>query len=140
MAQLEPRNLIDIANLDDKTSKLRTDYPLYLYKPIDRVNEQELVNPADSRINPNLSKKSTMQVGGLKGVGLGTTECKAVISLEKERYAPGEKIKVHFDVDNSTCRKAVKNFKIKLKRIIHIFNGLKSHDKPLLTDEELISS
>ena len=58
--------------------------------------------------------------------------------MEKERYAPGEKIKVHFDVDNSKCRKAVKSFKIKLKRTIHIFNGLKSHDKPLLTDEEEI--
>ena len=55
MAQLEPRNLIDIANIDDKTSKLRTDYPLYLYKPIDSVNERELVNHAGSRINPNLT-------------------------------------------------------------------------------------
>ena len=55
VAQLEPRNPKDFANLEDKTSKLRTDYPLYLYKPIDSVNERELVNHAGSRINPNLT-------------------------------------------------------------------------------------
>ena len=82
-----------------------------------------------------------MKIGGLKlGKKFLASESKAVISLEKESYAPGEKIKVHFDVDNSKCRKAVKNFKIKLKKIIHIFNGLKSHDKPLFTDEKLISA
>jgi len=37
VAQLEPCNLKDFANLEDKTSKLRTDYPLYFYKPLDSV-------------------------------------------------------------------------------------------------------
>ncbi len=134
VAQMEPRNAIDFANLADKTSMLRTDYALYLYKPIDSVEEHKLGNPAGSGINPNLTKTLTMKVGGIGG--LGASEASSVISLEKERFAPGEKIKIHFDVDNTKCKKAVKNFKVKLKRTIHCLSGRKGVGKPLLTDEE----
>ena len=44
-AQLEPRSPTFYANLQDKTSMLRTDYALYLYKPL-MIEEQKLGHPA----------------------------------------------------------------------------------------------
>ena len=38
------------------------------------------------------------------------------ITLEKDLYWPGEDIVVRIDCDNSKCSKAVKNFKVKLRR------------------------
>ena len=81
VAQLEPRNPIDFADLEGKTSRLRTDYPLYLYKPIDSDVDNEQGNSEGIGKNSDLTKKLTMQVGGLKGVG--ASESKVVISLEK---------------------------------------------------------
>ena len=135
VAQMEPRHAIDFANLEDKTSLLRTDYAIYLWKPHNTVEENKLGNPSGG-INPNLTKTLTMKVGGIGG--LGASESSSVISLEKERFAPGEMIRVHFDVDNTKCKKAVKNFKIKLKRTIHCLSGRKGVAKPLLTEEEWI--
>lgn len=52
-----------------------------------------------------------MKIGGI--AGLGSSEAKSLISLDKLRFTPGEKIKVHIDMDNSACKKPVKSFKIK---------------------------
>ncbi len=41
---MEPRNPTDFADLSDKTSVLRTDYALYLYKPL-HAEEQKLGHP-----------------------------------------------------------------------------------------------
>ena len=38
------------------------------------------------------------------------------ITLAKDQYYPGEEIVVHIDCDNTKCAKAVKNFKVKLRR------------------------
>ena len=54
---------------------------------------------------------------------MGASEAKAVIKLEKLRFEPGEKIKVLITMDNSSCRKPVKSFKIKLRRRIQCFAG-----------------
>ena len=65
-------------------------------------------------MNGNLSRTLTSKIGGI--AGLGSSEAKSVISLEKTRFFPGEKIKVKFDMDNSRCKKPVKSFRIKLSR------------------------
>ena len=79
-----------------------------------------------------------MKVGGV--AGLGSSESKCVISLDKQRFTPGEKIRVHFELDNTDCKKPVKNFKIKLVRKIQCFSGKKGAGAgvPLLTNQEYI--
>lgn len=61
-----------------------------------------------------------MKVGGL---GLLTSEAKAKIWLEKKKFHPGETARIHVNVDNTKCKKAVQKFKTKLKRKITVFNG-----------------
>lgn len=78
----------------------------------------------------------TSQVGGI--AGFGGSESKSVISLAKKTFAPGEKIMVTVDHDNSSCKKAVKSFKIKLMRKINCLSGKKGVGKPLLTNEEYL--
>lgn len=113
---------------------LRTDYALYLYRP-NVAEESKLGNPSGN-IDETLSKTLTMQIGGI--AGLGSSEAKSVISLEKHRFAPGEKIKVMIDCDNTQCKKPVKSYKIKLMRKISCLSGKKGVGKPLLTNEEYI--
>ena len=55
-------------------------------------------------------------MGGL--AGLGSSEAKAEISLLKKTFAVGEVMQVNVLMDNSKCKKAVKSFKIKLRRHI----------------------
>ena len=86
--------------------------------------------------DPNLTKTLVSKIGGL--AGLGASEAKSVITLDKLRFVPGEKIKVHIDMDNSTCKKAVKSYKIKLQRKISCMSGKKGNAKPLLTNEEYL--
>jgi len=135
---MEPRNPVNYADLSDKTSMLRTDYALYLYRPLHPIEEQKLGHPMGSITpgtgNPDLTQSFTSKVGGI--AGLGSSEATSVISLNTERYAPGEKIKINVDIDNSKCKKAVKNYKIKLKRIITCLSGRKGVSKPLLKEEE----
>ena len=88
-AQLEPRKVEDFANMADKVSKLRTDYALYLYAPHKKEEESKLGNPTGLK-NESLSKSVTSKVGGI--AGLGSSEAKTVIKLDKDTFAPGEKI------------------------------------------------
>jgi len=53
-----------------------------------------------------------MKVGG--ALGVGGSQARATISLEKSTFQPGEKIKVYIDIDNNDCKKDVKSFKTKL--------------------------
>ena len=46
-----------------------------------------------------LSKNFTSKVGGIGG--LGASEASTEVSIEKHIYAPGEKIRVTFDHDNT---------------------------------------
>ena len=118
-AQLDPRQNTLYANLQDKTSVLRTDYALYLYNPgVPASEESKLGNPAGSI---QLQKQLTVKVGGI--AGLRASEAKAAIKLDKLRFSPGEKIRVHISMDNSNCRKAVKSYKLKLRRRIQCFAG-----------------
>ena len=77
-----------------------------------------------------------VSVGGM--AGLGASEASAVISLDKNRFAPGEQIRVDIDMDNSTCKKAVKSYKCKLQRKISCLAGKLGVSKPLLTTEEYL--
>ena len=43
-SQIEARSTQDLADVDSKTSKLRTDATLYLYKPIDEDIEEVKTN------------------------------------------------------------------------------------------------
>ena len=79
-----------------------------------------------------------MKIGGV--AGLGSSEATAVISLEKHRFAPGEKVKVHIDMDNSTCKKAVKSYKVKLMRKISCLAGKLGVTKPLLAEENYLDA
>lgn len=49
---------------------------------------------------------------------MGSSEAKAEISLLKKTFAAGEVMQVNVLMDNSKCKKAVKSFKIKLRRHI----------------------
>lgn len=134
-AQMEPRNTADYANLNDKISTLRTDYALYMYRPAQHSEEeQKLGNPAGS-IN-NLTQKLINKIGGI--AGLGASEATSTITLDKETFAPGEKIQVHIDMDNTKCKKPVKSFKVKMKRVVECLSGKKGVGKPLLREEDYI--
>lgn len=133
---MEPRNVSDYANLKDKVSMLRTDYALYLYKPAQHTEEeQKLGNPAGS-INNNFTKTLISKIGGI--AGLGASEAKSIITLDKDSFLPGDKIQVHIDMDNTKCKKPVKSFKLKMKRVIECLSGKKGVGKPLLRDEDYI--
>ena len=49
--------------------------------------------------DPELQRTFKSKVGGIGG--LGASEATSVISLEKLIFAPGEKIRVNIDHDNS---------------------------------------
>lgn len=113
---------------------LRTDVALYLYSNGEQ-EEQKLGNPSgNSASNLNLTQKLEIEVGGI--AGLGSSQAKAMISLDKKSFLPGEKIRVNFDMDNSDCKKPVKSYKIKLMRRVTCFSGKKA--RPLLTKEEYL--
>lgn len=79
-----------------------------------------------------------MTIGGLLGIGTSTASC--TIWLEKARFAPGEKIKVHFDINNTGCKKPIKSFKTKLFRRITFFTGKANDNTPMMDVSELIYS
>ena len=54
------------------------------------------------------------KVGGV--AGLGSSQAKAEIILPKRTYRAGEVMTINIDMDNSKCKKKVKNFKIKMRR------------------------
>lgn len=71
--------------------------------------------------------------------GLGSSEARTTVNLEKLLFAPGEVAVVRIDHDNSQCKKAVKSFKIKLLRRISCMAGKKVVGKPALQVEEYLS-
>ena len=127
-----------IASPKDNISKLRADHALYLYKPEDsEVNK--LFNPSPSGNAKPAELRQTIQceVGGVAGIGASTA--RATISLDKLRFAPGEKTLVHIDMDNSKCKKPVKSFKCKLFRKISCLGGKSNMGgKPLFSIESFL--
>jgi hypothetical protein len=67
----------------------------------------------------DIEKNISMKIGGIAGIG--TTEAKAKINIEKRDFQVGEGIKVTIAMDNSTCAKPVKSYKFKLRRVIKCF-------------------
>ena len=95
-------------------------------------------HPTGNITNNNLSKTITAKVGGV--AGLGASQARATISLEKLCFAPGEEIKVKFDMDNSKCKKPVKSFKIKLARKVSCLAGKSGLQKPLIHSSEYLDT
>lgn len=132
-----------VGDKQDEVSMLRTDCALYLYRPnvANEESKHEIGDPSGNIApivnEPKLNKKLDMKIGGM--VGIGSSMARSVISLEKLRFAPGEKIKVKIEHDNSECKKPVKSFKIKLLRRIQCFPGKKSALKPVITEEEYLA-
>ena len=86
---------------------------------------------------PNLTKVLKVKVGGV--AGLGASEATSVITLEKQRFAPGENIRVDIQMDNLSCKKAVKSYKCKLQRKISCLAGkVDKNNKALLTVDEYL--
>ena len=75
---------------------------------------------ASVRVQP-LMQSMTVKIGGLGG--LGSSEAKADISLDRVSFAAGETINVNALLNNSKCKKAVKNLKVKLMRKIDCLNS-----------------
>ena len=48
---------------------------------------------------------------------IGSSESKAIISLQKSTFDAGETIIVDCNLDNSRCKKAVKSIEVKVKRM-----------------------
>lgn len=141
-AQMVPRDKSLFADLQDEVSMLRTDCALYLYKPPGEGEElkQEIGHPSGN-INaytsmPSLHKQLEVRVGGVAGIG--SSQAKSVISLEKLRFMPGERIRVKIEHDNSECKKPVKSFKLKLLRKVMCFSGKKTLAKPVFFLEEYL--
>lgn len=83
-----------------------------------------------------LTKEVEMKVGGF---GLRTTESKAKIWLEKKSFTPGEKMRVHINVDNTKCKKATEKIKTKLIRKCSVFNGKEGGElNPVLVQQEYV--
>ena len=64
----------------------------------------------------NIVKSMQSKVGGF--LGLGKTESRSTITLEKDTYQVGETIRISINCDNSDCAKNIDGFKIKLLRNI----------------------
>jgi len=56
------------------------------------------------------------EIGGL--LGFGASSSKSEIKFEKNRFYPGEDIKITIKTDNSKCKFPIRNFKFKLYRQI----------------------
>ena len=93
-------------------------------------------HPTGNITNNNLSKTITAKVGGV--AGLGASQARATISLEKLCFAPGEEIKVKFDMDNSKCKKPIKSFKVKLARKVSCLTGKAGIKKPVIRSTEYV--
>ena len=61
-----------------------------------------------------------IKVGGL--IGIGKKDVTATFRLPKQRYYPGEDIKINIEIDNRKSSKAVKSYKFKLWRRWCILN------------------
>ena len=60
---------------------------------------------------------------------MGGDYVRTVVKLDKNIYYPGDKVCVKFECDNSKCSKAVRAFKLKLKRKFYV-QPLGKHSVP----------
>ena len=118
-AQFDPTSSEQIANEDDGTSTLRADCTIYLFKSVfdEETKEQTLATKAKEA---DLKQSLVMKVGGVAGIG--ASDAKADISIEHPIHHVGDGIKVHIELDNSACKKPVKSYKFKLRRVIKCFS------------------
>ena len=56
-------------------------------------------------------------------LGIAADNMEATITLEKDKFEPGEEIRIKFEVDNSKCSNDVKSYKVKLYRDFTVFKG-----------------
>ena len=83
-----------------------------------------------------MTKELEMKVGGM---GMFTSMSKAKIWLEKERFHPGEHIRIHFDIDNTQCKKPVEKFKAKMVRKCFVYSGREGgQNSPIFETQEYI--
>ena len=85
-----------MANEDDGTSTLRADCTLYLYKSIleEETKEDSLTTIAMGKNGEDISLKKSlnMKVGGIAGIG--ATDAKADITIDKTKVHVGDAIAV----------------------------------------------
>ena len=70
---------------------------------------------------PELTQTKDMDIGG--ALGLGKSRASATIWLEKNRFIPGEEVKIHIDMNNKVCKKPLKWFKTYIRRTITFYSG-----------------
>ena len=82
------------------------------------LREVTIVKPLMTFPTTNLQQSMTHEIGGL--LGLGATKFSAEVLFEKNEFYSNDKLRLRVTCDNSECRKAVKEFKIKLFRSYNI--------------------
>ena len=83
---------------------------------------------------PNLTKTLQLEISGV--LGIGSSKADAAIWLEKSRFAPGEEVRVHIDMNNKGCKKPLKWFKTYLKRVVTFYSGKANETTLAIEDEE----
>ena len=58
----------------------------------------------------------TSEVGGF--LGAGKTTCQSKFAMDRTDYYAAEKVRVRINIDNTDCKKDIKEIKIKLERIV----------------------
>lgn len=86
-------------------SLFKTEQKIFVLKQIDSVEVVEV---------PSYAKYLTSEVGGF--LGAGKTSSSAKFSMDRTDYYAAEKVRVRINVDNTQCKKDVKEIKIKLAR------------------------
>jgi hypothetical protein len=82
------------------------------------LREVTIVKPLMTFPSMNLQQKMTHNIGGL--FGLGASQFTAEVLFEKNEFYNNDKPRLRVTCDNSQCRKALKEFKIKLFRTYSI--------------------
>ena len=115
---------------------LRTDSLLLCYNPDDEGDIMPQGVNFDQGGPAKMTKELEMKVGGM---GMFTSTSKAKIWLEKERFHPGEHIRIHFDIDNTQCKKPVEKFKAKMVRKCFVYSGREGgQNSPIFETQEYI--
>ena len=106
VVQLEPAQPSGwIAEIPDlRISKVRTEQDIFVCN----------MKAREAQPNLNLVKTIQHKVGGF--LGMSKSESNSIFQLEKDVYQVGEAIRVSINCDNSSCRKAIRNFKVKIER------------------------
>lgn len=105
-AELVPRKVRKNGD-EPAPPNLSSERPLYAYWPY---------KPVAPKFSDEVCKTIWGEVGGISFIG--KSEFQTTVKIKKTTFAPGENIKITFKCDNSKCKKPVKSFKAKLKRII----------------------